>query len=185
MTYFDDFLPSMVLEDTIKFYQDQGFTTLEAGDKSFTSVMPSATLTHLVEVKIAQLLGKPVQNIFSFIRKATDTIDTDWNIHADQHIGEAKPKLAAVLYLSEKPEDVLNGTAFWTHATHGTHLDGNNDEHEEQRKHENDLSQFTLDQMISYKQNRLVIYDANRFHSAYPNKAWKQGRIVMAMFLEC
>ena len=185
MQYYDNFMPQQVLEETIKFTEDTGFEWVEAGDKKFFCMHPTETLKHLSNEMISHLIGQPLTPIFSFIRRATDEIDTDWNIHADQFVNGDTPTLAAVWCISEKPKDTLNGTAFWSHKDYGTHLTGDVEAYEAQRANENRLDQFELDNIVSYKQNRVIIYDANRFHSAYPNKAWPEGRDVMASFFKC
>lgn len=184
MQYYDNFMSDAVLAETIKLTKDN-FKWEEAGDKKFYCQHPPESLKELFTATVVHHLGVDVEHIFSFIRRATDEIDTDWNIHADQFVNGDVPSIAAVWCLSEKPEYLLNGTAFWTHKEHGTHLTGDVEGYEAQRAHENDLDQFELDNIISYKQNRVIIYDANRFHSAYPNRAWSEGRDVMAAFFKC
>ena len=46
----------------------------------------------------------------------------------------------------------------------------------------NDISKWNLKSVIGYKQNRLISYPCNYFHSKYPNKSWKEGRVVLVMF---
>ncbi len=80
----------------------------------------------------------------------------------------------------------LNGTAFWEHKKYGHNLSNDiltsktyddlllNDS--------NDLKNWKLNTVIGYKQNRLISYPSNYFHSKYPNKCWEQGRKVFVMF---
>ena len=183
MIFYDNFLPNEVLEETLAYIDYIGFEDWKHGDKTFNAVHPSKTLIELSTQKLELLLNRKLDLVFSFIRRATPEIDTNWNIHADQWVGLDQPKLAAVWYLSKKPKGVTGGTAVWTHDKWGTHLTGNEDEYNEQRAHENNKDEFELDQVVGYKQNRVVVYDANRFHSAYPNNAGFE-RIVMASFFK-
>ena len=45
-----------------------------------------------------------------------------------------------------------------------------------------DLDKWSLNSVVGYKPNRLVSYPCNYFHSKYPNKSWKEGRVVFVMF---
>jgi hypothetical protein len=44
------------------------------------------------------------------------------------------------------------------------------------------LDKWSLNSVVGYKPNRLVSYPCNYFHSKYPNKSWKEGRVVFVMF---
>ena len=181
MVYYDNFLPEHVLDETLAYCQEAGFHDWVVGDKTFNSVHPMAALQELKRSQVSSLINQPVELIFSYIRRATGDMDTNWNIHSDQIINGEQPRVAAVWYLSEKPQGVIGGTACWRHEKWGTHLTGTTEEYDAQRANENDLGQFELDQVVGYKQNRCVVYDANRFHSKYPNNVGFE-RIVMASF---
>lgn len=184
MQYFDNFLSKDVLEETLEDITTTGFKDITYGDKTFHSYEPRASLKDLVYNKLSMVHGKQVSPIYAFARQATTTTDTNWNIHSDAHIFGVLPTHACVLCLSEKPKGLLNGTAFWRHDKYGTHFKDPLTEFDAQRADENDLTKFELEKLIAYKQNRAIIYDSNRYHSAYPNTAWDEnlGRVVMAIF---
>ena len=46
----------------------------------------------------------------------------------------------------------------------------------------NNLDKWKLNTVLGYKQNRLISYPANYFHSKYPNESWEKGRQVFVMF---
>ena len=46
----------------------------------------------------------------------------------------------------------------------------------------NDETKWKLNTIIGYKDNRLLSYPCNYFHSKYPNTSWKEGRQVYVMF---
>ena len=186
MLYFDNVLQEDTLKEVEQHIEANGFKEYDFGDKSFWACLPTSTLTELITEKVSVATQKPLDHIFSFIREATDKQDTDWRIHADSIIFGQQPLYAAVLYISDKPEDVLNGTAFWTHKEYGKGLvNPENKVYDDLlSKDANDKSKWELDEIVSFKKNRLLIYPATRFHSAYPNKAWGDGRIVMASFFK-
>lgn len=89
----------------------------------------------------------------------------------------------------QKPTFDLFGTAFWKHKKHGYRLSSETTNEEYNRLIEidsNDLSKWELDSVVSTKENRLLIYEANMFHSKYPNVAWSdengKGRMVLVLF---
>ncbi len=110
-------------------------------------------------------------------------------IHADS--GEAKN--AAVWYLSEPPEGMVAGTAFWKHRETGKW-----ELTEEDRKDAAllakldadgaDESKWIMTGLAGQKFNRLVTYPTNIFHSRYPKDAWgndaTDGRITFACFYD-
>ena len=196
MLYYDNFHTDDVLKEALDHAKEKGFEKVQTGDlttpgdkivnKSFVALLPTKTLESLHTEKISLMMRKPIKHIFSFIRRATDEEDTDWRIHADTVIMGQQPTHAAVWYMSEKPQGLDCGTAFWSHHKHGIDLDPSNvmEFNRILTEDANKKELFELDGLVGYKQNRVVIYRANRFHSKYPNKAWKDGRIVLATFFK-
>ena len=87
MIYFtDDFLSSEWYEATKENLASNDFEEVVVGGKPFYVQMPSDGFNEIVKSKISRLEGRPVRNILSFFRIATDTLDTDWRIHSDQKI---------------------------------------------------------------------------------------------------
>jgi hypothetical protein len=181
----DNFLDDNALENKLNELLDNQFDEYIAGGKSFYSQIPDNKFDEYVINLIEKQEKKNVTNIFSFFRISTDELDTDWRIHSDLSIMGCRPDRAAVLYMTPKRMDKLNGTAFWEHEFYGKELPNYVDNEEYDRvllKDSNDLSKWTLNSVIGYEQNRLVSYPANYFHSKYPNKSHKDGRIIYVIF---
>jgi hypothetical protein len=88
-----------------------------------------------------------------------------------------------VLFISEDGYGDLNGTAFWEHYKHGEKF--NNISPEEYNRllieDSNDRDKWLLKSVIGHKQNRVLSYPCNYFHSKYPN-AFVNSRKVFVMF---
>ena len=186
MIYFaDDFLSSEWYDATKEQLALNEFEEVIAGDKLFYVQTPSMAFNEIVESKISRLEGRPVRNVLSFFRVATDVLDTDWRIHSDQKINGKQPDRAIVLFMSPSNSDSeLNGTAFWKHQEYGYTLPQSTDKEFDRMLSEesNDLSRWELNTVIGHRENRLISYPSSYFHSKYPNKGWEEGRIVFVMF---
>ena len=123
-----------------------------------------------------------IDPIVAFVRLNTACLDDTLRIHSDRDILGDTPSHAAVFHITDNPE-VENGTAFWKHKTHGEYLPAgvNQDESEY-----GDISLWEFQDLAKGKENCLVTYPANRFHSRYPHQAWgedaQDGRIIWAAF---
>ena len=118
----------------------------------------------------------------SFFRKSNKNFDTEWRIHNDSLVDGVKPDRALVLYINKNKESYQNGTAFWKHHEHGCKLENYNIEEFNRLLIEdsNDLNKWTLDTVVNHKENRLVSYPCDYFHSKYPDKA--NDRTVFVAF---
>ena len=186
MIYFvDDFLPSYILDETIKDLSSQDYREIKFPDKSFYVQDASPSFMHHVCGAISEFEGNIVDPILGFFRVSNDILDTNWRIHSDLNIQGEKPDRALVLYISPREIDELHGTALWEHKTYGKALpkDTTNEEYDRMILNEaENLDMWTLNSVIGYEQNRAISYPANYFHSKYPNKSWKSGREVFVMF---
>ena len=186
MIYFvDEFLSKQWYDATRDQLTENEFEEFITGDKTFYVQAPSDGFNELVASKISRLEGRPVRNILSFFRVATDVLDTDWRIHSDQKINGQQPDRAVVLFMSPSHSDIeLNGTAFWEHETYGHVMPMvDNDEFDRMLMEDaNDTCRWKLNTVIGHRENRLISYPSSYFHSKYPNRGWKSGRIVFVMF---
>ena len=182
----DNFLSSEWYNETKKQLSENFFSEVIVGDKSFHVQKPTDQFEALVTEKVSALEGRKLTNILSFFRLATDTIDTDWRIHSDLKINGMQPDRAVVLFMSPSKSSIeLNGTAFWTHSEYGHRMPEDTDDSEFDKvltQDANDTDKWRLNTVIGHMENRLISYPASYFHSKYPNKAWKGGRIVYVMF---
>jgi len=187
MIYFvDDFLSSEWYDSTKEQLVSNEFEEVDVGGRYFYVQTPSVAFNEIVESKISRLEGRPVRNILSFFRVATDVLDANWDIHSDLKINGEQPDRAVVLFMSpSRSESELNGTAFWVHKEYGYKLPNNtsNEEYDEVLQIDsNDKDKWELNTVIGHRENRLISYPSSYFHSKYPNKGWEEGRIVFVMF---
>jgi len=186
MIYFiDNFLPSYILDETIKDLSTQDYEEFKTPGKSFYVQQASQSFLNYVCGSLGTIENNTVKPILGFFRVSNDTLDTNWRIHSDLIIQGEKPDRALVLYMSPRKIDELHGTALWSHKHYGKSLpdDITNEEFDRMiLKESENLKKWTLNSVIGYEQNRAISYPANYFHSKYPNKSWKSGREVFVMF---
>jgi len=186
MIYFiDDFLPSYILDETIKDLSTQDYKEVKFPEKSFYVQEASHAFINYVCNILNNVEGNTIDPILSFFRVSNDMLDTNWRIHSDLKIDGQQPDRALVLYISPREINELHGTALWRHKNYGKSLPKETTNEEYDRmilKESENLDNWTLDSVIGYEQNRAISYPANYFHSKYPNKSWKSGREVFVMF---
>jgi hypothetical protein len=186
---FNDWLPKEVYNYEKKKLQESSFGQVWVGDKDFHVIMPSEEMMGYVINKLENDLKENVEMILSFFRLASSEKDLDWRIHSDLNINGQRPTHAGVLYFSEnKLSEGLYGTAFWSHKEYGSKLIPETTDEEYDRLllvDANDVNKWSLDSVISVKENRLLLYEASLFHSKYPDISWggdEDGRMVLVMF---
>ena len=186
MVYFiDDFLPSYILDETIKDLSTQDYKEIKYPTTSFYIQEASHSFMNHVCGSLSAFEGNIVDPIIGFFRVSNDVLDTNWRIHSDLNVEGQKPDRALVLYISPRKIDDLHGTALWEHKKYGKSLPNSVTNEEFDRliiKESENLDMWTLNSVIGYNQNRAISYPANYFHSKYPNKSWKSGREVFVMF---
>lgn len=176
----DNFFSKSLFEELQAYCRSTPFQEIKAGDKSFLTI---PTPTNIVD-EISRNVGGL---IFSFIRKAHKDFDTDWRIHADNIIQGHKVDIAMVVYLNDDNTVSENGTAFWDHHKHGHKLskDVSNEEFDRLIKEDsNDCSKWEKTSYVGSKPNRMLLYNANYFHSKYPAKINEGERIVLVAFFK-
>ena len=69
------------------------------------------------------------------------------------------------MFLSEDNKEGLNGTAFWSHKTHGDTYTGSTEDDFNRLliNDSNDISKWDLKTVIGHKQNRLISYPCELF----------------------
>jgi hypothetical protein len=113
-----------------------------------------------------------------FFRLSTPDIDTDTRIHTDQN----HCNYVGVLYLTENCSE-LNGTAFWDHPKYGNslYLEAKAKKIDNVNEYEGkDESIWSLNTVVGARENRLLLYPSNMFHSRYPFKSL--GKRIAAIF---
>ena len=177
----DNFLPSNLISILDK--DETEFQEIKTPGKSFWVKFPTDDFIELVCDKISKIENVVIEPILGFFREAKQGQDTDWRIHNDSIIEGQQPDRAVVLYISEEQEEGLNGTAFWEHWVHGEKFENVSIEEQNRLLMEdsNDLDKWILKSVIGHKQNRLISYPCNYFHSKYPNE-FLESRKVFVMF---
>lgn len=134
-------------------------------------------------------LGRQVVPKMEFFRLGTKEEAPTTYIHADN----ACAKYAVVWYLSEAPDCMVAGTAFWKHRASDKHELSESDRADADfikalDADGADESKWVMTGLCGQRFNRLVTYPANVFHSRYPKDAWGEtaadGRIVYTAFYD-
>ena len=177
----DNFLDDELIKAMDK--DDKCFEKVDYPGKSFWVKRPTKELLDKIQKTIEYIEGKKITPILGFMREAKEGQDTDWRIHNDSIIEGQQPDRAAVLYVSEDNYDGINGTAFWEHKVHGDTFDNLDvEEYDRLITHDaNNTDLWTLKTVVGHKQNRLVSYPCNYFHSKYPNE-FIESRKVFVIF---
>lgn len=181
----DNFLSDEKYKEVYKKLKSAQFKDVDAGDRKFWVQFSNPEFDNWVINAISLIERADRRNILSFFRIATDKLDTNWDIHSDAIINGERPERALVLYLSPSSISGLHGTAFWKHKDIGDCLSSSvtNEMYDKVLSRDsNDIDKWELQSVIGYKENRLVSYPCNYFHSKYPNFGWAEGRIVYVMF---
>ena len=170
-------LPNEVFLNLQEYCKTNKFQIVDTENKSFL-VLP----TPIEVLKYLQQQDNDI--IFSFIRKAHNDFDYENRIHADGMINGQNTSLASVLYVDVEGEITPSGTAFWKHHKHGVKFKKFNEKEFNRLLNEDaeDLSKWTKTDFIEAKNNNLLVYDANLFHSKFPNKIEQGERIVLVTF---
>ena len=176
----DNFLPSNVFQSLLGY--SNNFKEVKTPGKSFWVKELPGDLTKHITDKLELIEGKKIKNILSFLREAKETQDTDWRIHNDSIIEGEQPDRAIVLYVKSN-EAKLNGTAFWKHKDYKfNYTKSSNEEFNRMLTEDsNDVTKLKLNSVIGHRDNRLLSYPSEYFHSKYPNK-FKNQRVVLIMF---
>lgn len=186
MIYTQDNFIENDLFDIVTGYLGRGeFNKITAGEKDFYVQESIESFDSYVLDKLSLLEGRELENILSFFRVSTDELDNTWRIHSDLNINGQRPDRAAVIYMSPRKSDKLNGTAFWEHDVYGKELPPNttDDEYDKMIRIDSEqLDKWRLSSVVGYDQNRLLSYPSSYFHSKYPNKSWDSGRQVYVIF---
>lgn len=174
----DDFLPNFIFNKLHYYAKETEYKVIQAGDKGFLTIPTPKDILPYLQIDEHSLF-------LSFIRKAHKDYDTDLRIHADNIILNKKAVLASVLYLNKNDENITkNGTAFYRHLDYGYKLDENNEKDFDfiLENHSNNHRFWERTDFVSSKENRLLMYNADYFHSKYPARIDKGERIVLVNF---
>jgi len=178
----DDFL-NQELFDLLKESVHE-FKKVDTPGKSFWVHLAEEHLIKYVSIKLGEIENCKIENVLAFFREAKQGQDNDWRIHNDTIINDQQPDRAVVLYMSPTNTKLLNGTAFWKHKKYGDTYPKDKETKEFNRmlkEDSNDIDKWELKTIIGHKENRLISYPCEYFHSKYPNE-FQSSRIVFVMF---
>jgi hypothetical protein len=177
----DNFLPTNLLTEFLEDGSD--FVEYPTPNKSFWVKPSSPEFDEYVIKEVEQIEQKKVKKILSFFREAKEGQDNSWRIHNDTIIMGDQPDRAIVLFMDSENSKELNGTAFWEHDEYGEIYSGKGSEEFDRMLLEDAeiMDKWTLKSVVGYKQNRLLSYPCDYFHSKYPNE-FKESRKVFVMF---
>lgn len=181
----DDFIDKDLFRIATDYLKKGEFIKKTVGEKNFYIQTSPESFNNYVLNKLSIAEGRPLQNILSFFRVSTNTLDCNWRIHSDLNINGERPDRAAVLYMSPREIEELHGTAFWEHEVYGKNLPSHITDEEYDRMIQVDAEELDMWRLVSvagYEQNRIISYPSSYFHSKYPNKSWKEGREVFVIF---
>jgi hypothetical protein len=176
----DNFLPKEVYE-SLRDYSE-GFEKYPTPGKDFWVKDVPQDLKDYIVAKLENTEGNKIENILCFLREAKEGQDNDWRIHNDTAIMGCKPDRAIVLYIKSNEKD-LHGTAFWEHKDYGyKYKESSSLEFDRMLIEEaNNINNWKLGSVVGYKDNRLLSYPCEYFHSKYP-KEYNNQRVVLVMF---
>ena len=183
MIYFKDNFLDQELFDVLK-KSVHDFEKIDTPGKRFWIHLAEENLIKYVSLKLGEIENCKIENVLAFFREAKQGQDNDWGIHNDTIINDQQPDRAIVLYMSPEEKKLLNGTAFWEHKKYGeTYPEGESTKEFNRmlKEDSNDTSKWALKSIIGHKENRLISYPCNYFHSKYPNE-FQNSRIVFVMF---
>ena len=172
----DNFLPEEEFKALQEYCNNNLFQIVYYPEKSFSVLStPTDLYKHL------HMDGYEI--VLSFVRSAYKGFDTTLWIHADNIIEGNKIDVASVLYVND--EILENGTAFWDHYIYGKKLPkdcSNADFDNILLKDADNRSAWVKRDYISSRPNRMLTYDANYFHSKYPEEITEGIRKVLVTF---
>jgi hypothetical protein len=178
MIAIDSFLPDFEFKALQEYCLKTPFQIVEFGGKEFSVLQIPKHIYPYFEKE-----GYDI--IFGFIRNAHKNFDNEERIHADGIIMDKKTDLASVFYINDSKGVTKNGTKFYSHSTHGTHFDfslGTPEFNKLINEDAKDISKWTELEFVQSFPNRLLTYNANRFHGKWPAKIKRGVRIVLVCF---
>lgn len=174
----NNFLPKEVFKALQDYVNNNEFQIVNVGEKDFSVLEAPPFILPFLEIKGFEMT-------LCFIRQAHKNFDTDNRIHSDGIVNNKPTHLARVLYLNNDGELEPNGTCFWNHSKYGDSLPLDTQDEEFNRmliEDAEDLTKWQKTDIIHARPNRLLTYEANQFHSKWPNKIEKGIRRVLVSF---
>jgi len=174
----DNFLPEDEFKSLQEYCDNNLFEIVSRPGKLFSVLKTPEDLYKYIHIEGYEI-------VLSFIRSAYKGFDTNLWIHADNIIEGKRVDISSVLYINEEEGVSPNGTAFWDHYSHGVKLSKDCSDADFDNiliKDADDRSKWVKKDYISSRPNRVLTYDANYFHSKYPQEITEGIRKVLVTF---
>lgn len=174
----DDFLPENEFKSLQEYCDNNLFEIVSFPGKSFSVLYPPSSVYNYLHMDGYEM-------VLSFIRSAYKGFYTNLWIHADNIVQGKKIDIASVLYINDDDDVTENGTAFWDHYIYGNKLskDCSDADFDKMLLEDADnRSAWLKKDYISSRPNRMLTYDANYFHSKYPEEITEGIRKVLVTF---
>ena len=174
----DNFLPEDEFKSLQEYCDNNLFEIVSFPGKSFSVLYPPSSVYNYLHMDGYEM-------VLSFVRSAYKGFDTNLWIHADNIVQGKKIDIASVLYINDDEDVTENGTAFWKHYVYGRTLPKdctNSDFDNILLKDADNRTSWLKKDYISSRPNRMLTYDANYFHSKYPEEITEGIRKVLVTF---
>lgn len=181
MIVIDNFDPN--IEETVKEAKNVKYTELEFQDIVYKGVAFSCMSKEIKAILEKKLQGT-VEEMITFYRYYTKDLKSNNYIHADINF-------AGYIGVHFLHEELKGGFATWSHKETGLLEAFPHDSPElleKFRAESNDEDKWRQEILVNSRYNRVVIYEASKFHSHYPKYLWgtgpKDGRLVQVFFFD-
>lgn len=174
----DNFLPEEEFKALQEYCDNNLFEIVSFPGKSFSVLVPPESIYNYLHMDGYEI-------VLSFVRSAYKGFDTNLWVHADNIIEGKRIDIASVFYINDDDDVTENGTAFWKHYVYGRTLpkDCTNSDFDKMLLDDADnRSAWLKKDYISSRPNRMLTYDANYFHSKYPEEITEGIRKVLVTF---
>ena len=174
----DNFLPEDEFKSLQEYCDNNLFEIVSRPGKLFSVLSTPSSIYNYIHIEGYEI-------VLSFVRSAYKDFDTNLWIHADNIIEGKRVDISSVLYINEEQGVTPNGTAFWEHYSHGVKLSKDCSDSEFDNiliKDADDRSSWLKKDYISSRPNRMLTYDADYFHSKYPEEITEGIRKVLVTF---
>jgi hypothetical protein len=179
-TSIENILDDKKFKELVAYCRRQPFKGLVREDNTVMYFKELPESINSILNKIASdVWGKPLHDIYSFIRLNSSVHDTVFRVHSDSKVVDQHPQVAALFYLEDSE---TSGTAFFEHPLHG-HIAKDSGYYVFTEEDE----AWEIKDKYYAKANSMIVYDSRLFHGRFPwisyGKNEKDGRIVIVKFM--
>lgn len=179
MIVIDDFDPNF--EQTVSEAKNINYVELEFQGVLYKGVNFSC-MSKEIKHKLEKSLNSQVEEVVTFYRYYTKDLKSNNFIHSDINF-------AGYIGVHFLHDELKGGFATWSHKETGlieafSHYD--QDLLDKLRQDGHDEENWRQEILVNARPNRMVVYEASKFHSHYPKHLWgtgpKDGRLIQVFF---